>query len=95
MNVLGHDPFIFVNFAFCLLYVNLLIIARIFIFYPCIFQEKAKREIIDASVEQRTMYEEDDCFHCGLCSFSSKSKKNMLRHSNIAHGVVINDKVNI
>jgi len=55
-------------------------------------EEKAKREIIDASVEQRTMYEEDDCFHCGLCSFSSKSKKNMLRHSNIAHGVVINDK---
>ena len=43
-------------------------------------------------MEQRTIYEEDDCLHCGLCSFSSKSKKNMLRHSNIAHGVVINDK---
>ena len=52
-----------------------------------------KKGIIDAQVEQRTIYEEDDCLHCGLCTFSSKSKKNMLRHSNIVHGVVINDKV--
>lgn len=51
-----------------------------------------KKGIISAQVEQRTIYEEDDCLHCGLCSFSSKSKKNMLRHSNISHGVVINDK---
>ena len=53
----------------------------------------AKKQIIDASVEQKTIYEEDDCLHCGLCSFSSKSKKNILRHSNLVHGVVINDKV--
>jgi len=52
----------------------------------------AKKQIIDASVEQKTIYEEDDCLHCGLCSFSSKSKKNILRHSNLVHGVVINDK---
>ena len=49
--------------------------------------------IIDASVEQKTIYEEDVFLHCGLCSFSSKSKKNILRHSNLVHGVVINDKV--
>ena len=55
-------------------------------------QVEKKKGIISAQVEQRTIYEEDDCLHCGLCSFSSKSKKNMLRHSNIAHGVVINDK---
>ena len=54
---------------------------------------KTKKDIIEASVEQRTIYEEDDCLHCGLCSFSSKSRKNMLRHSNLVHGVVINDKV--
>ena len=53
----------------------------------------AKKQMIDASVEQKTIYEEDDCLHCGLCSFSSKSKKNILRHSNLVHGVVINDKV--
>ena len=53
----------------------------------------AKKQIIDASVEQKTIYEEDDCLHCGLCSFSSKSKKNILRHSNLVHGVVINDRV--
>ena len=41
-------------------------------------------------MEARTIYEEDDCLHCGICAFSSKSKKNMLRHSNI---VVINDRV--
>ena len=57
------------------------------------FQVKTKKDIIEASVEQRTIYEEDDCLHCGLCSFSSKSRKNMLRHSNLVHGVVINDKV--
>ena len=56
-------------------------------------EEKVKKEEIEHSVEQRTIYEEDDCLHCGLCTFSSKSKKNMLRHSNIVHGVVINDKV--
>jgi len=55
-------------------------------------EEKVKKEEIEHSVEQRTIYEEDDCLHCGLCTFSSKSKKNMLRHSNIVHGVVINDK---
>ena len=44
-------------------------------------------------MEARTIYEEDDCLHCGICAFSSKSKKNMLRHSNIVHGVVINDRV--
>lgn len=53
---------------------------------------EVKKVEIEASVEQRTIYEEDDCLHCGLCSFSSKSKKNMLRHSNVAHGIVINDK---
>ena len=56
-------------------------------------ESKVKKEQIEHSVEQRTIYEEDDCLHCGLCTFSSKSKKNMLRHSNIVHGVVINDKV--
>ena len=56
-------------------------------------ESKIKKEQIEHSVEQRTIYEEDDCLHCGLCTFSSKSKKNMLRHSNIVHGVVINDKV--
>jgi len=55
-------------------------------------ESKVKKEQIEHSVEQRTIYEEDDCLHCGLCTFSSKSKKNMLRHSNIVHGVVINDK---
>jgi len=55
-------------------------------------ESKIKKEQIEHSVEQRTIYEEDDCLHCGLCTFSSKSKKNMLRHSNIVHGVVINDK---
>ena len=38
----------------------------------------AKKQIIDASVEQKTIYEEDDCLHCGLCSFSSKSKMNIM-----------------
>merc|ERR1719507_574839 len=51
-----------------------------------------KRDEITSSVEARTIYEEDDCLHCGICAFSSKSKKNMLRHSNIVHGVVINDR---
>jgi len=55
-------------------------------------ESKIKKEQIEHSVETRTIYEEDDCLHCGLCTFSSKSKKNMLRHSNIVHGVVINDK---
>jgi len=55
-------------------------------------QRQTKREDIEASVAARTIYEEDDCLHCGICSFSSKSKKNMLRHSNIVHGVVINDR---
>ena len=54
---------------------------------------RKKRAEIESSVEARTIYEEDDCLHCGICSFSSKSKKNMLRHSNIVHGVVINDRV--
>ena len=58
-------------------------------------ESKVKKEQIEHSVEQRTIYEEDDCLHCGLCTFSSKSKKNMLRHSNIVHGVVINDKVQV
>ena len=56
-------------------------------------QRRKKRAEIESSVEARTIYEEDDCLHCGICSFSSKSKKNMLRHSNIVHGVVINDRV--
>jgi len=55
-------------------------------------ERQKKREEITSSVEARTIYEEDDCLHCGICSFSSKSKKNMLRHSNIVHGVVINDR---
>jgi len=55
-------------------------------------QRQQKRAEIETSVEARTIYEEDDCLHCGICSFSSKSKKNMLRHSNIVHGVVINDR---
>lgn len=55
-------------------------------------QRRKKRAEIESSVEARTIYEEDDCLHCGICSFSSKSKKNMLRHSNIVHGVVINDR---
>jgi len=53
---------------------------------------EVKKEEIEASVEQRTIYEEDGFLHCGLCTFSSKSNKNMLRHSNVAHGIVINDK---
>lgn len=57
------------------------------------FKVNAKKLIIDASVEQKTIYEEDVFLHRGLCSFSSKSKKNILRHSNLVHGVVINDKV--
>ena len=56
-------------------------------------ERQKKREEITSSVEARTIYEEDDCLHCGICAFSSKSKKNMLRHSNIVHGVVINDRV--
>jgi len=51
-----------------------------------------KKEEIEASVETKTIYEEDGALHCGLCSFSSKNKKNMLRHSNVAHDLVINDK---
>jgi hypothetical protein len=54
---------------------------------------RKKREEIESSVNARTIYEEDDTLHCGICAFSSKSKKNMLRHSNIVHGVVINDRV--
>ena len=57
------------------------------------FKVNAKKLIIDASVEQETIYKEDVFLHCGLCSFSSKSKKNILRRSNLVHGVVINDKV--
>ena len=56
-------------------------------------ERQKKRDEITSSVEARTIYEEDDCLHCGICAFSSKSKKNMLRHSNIVHGVVINDRV--
>jgi len=55
-------------------------------------ERQKKRDEITSSVEARTIYEEDDCLHCGICAFSSKSKKNMLRHSNIVHGVVINDR---
>ena len=58
-------------------------------------ERQKKREEIESSVEARTIYEEDDCLHCGICAFSSKSKKNMLRHSNIVHGVVINDRVRL
>ena len=45
------------------------------------FKVNAMKLIIDASVEQKTIYEEDVFLHRGLCSFSSKSKKNILRHS--------------